>query len=442
MSTTLLQIGFLFFLASAGFGRQDPAVRTAPHDHPSLVHVIQVDAAINPATAGYIRTEIDRARGAGAECLVLRLNTPGGLLQSTRDIVSDLLDAPLPVIVYVSPGGSQAASAGVFVTLAAHIAAMAPGTNIGAAHPVAMGGPQPDSIMMGKMTNDAAAFIRTISERRHRNVQWAEDAVRKSVSLTESEAMREGVIDVTAESVGALLDSIDGRTVELSTGPKVLTTRNATIAVFDKSVGQHILDIISDPSIAYIFMMLGIYGLLFELMNPGSVAPGVVGSICLILGLYSLHTLPVNYAGLGLMVVGIILFLLEIKVASYGLLTVGGVVALGLGSVMLYRHDSGFDIVAVSWQAILFVLAVSAVFFFFVIGLGIRAQRRPPTTGANAMRGESGEALTELAPGGQVRVHGEIWSALSLDGPHPSGTRIVIEEVVGLTVTVRKSSST
>jgi membrane-bound serine protease (ClpP class) len=402
------------------------------------VHVVRVDAAINPATADYIHDEILHARDAGAECLIIMLNTPGGLLKSTRTIVTDFLDAPVPVVVYVAPGGSQAASAGVFITLAAHVAAMAPGTNIGAAHPVSMGGDQPDSIMMGKMTNDAAAFIRTISERRHRNVRWAEEAVRQSVSITETEARREQVIDCTAASVEALLDSLDGRTVPLPGGDRKLATKGAPVLTIEKSFQQKLLDVISDPNIAYIFMMLGIYGLLFELYNPGAIVPGVVGVICLILGLYSLHTLPVNYAGLGLLLVGVILFLLEIKITSYGLLTVGGIVSIGLGSVMLFQHESGFDVIHVSWEVILFVLLFSAAFFFFAIGMGIRAQRRKPTTGIQGIIGEAGTALTDLSPAGQVRVHGEIWAAVSAEGTLPKGTPVTVEAIAGLTLTVRQ----
>ncbi len=230
---------------------------------PPVVHVITVEGAINPATADYIHDALERASSAGAECLVIQLNTPGGLLNSTRDIVTDFLTSPLPVVVYVSPAGAQAASAGVFVTMAAHIAAMAPGTNIGAAHPVTMG-EQQDSIMMAKATNDAAAFIRTISEKRNRNVAWAEDAVRRSVALTETEALEKNVIDTIASGIRELLEKIDGRQVETSAGVRVLATRNAVIETFEISFRQKILEILTDPNIAYILMMLGVYGLLFE----------------------------------------------------------------------------------------------------------------------------------------------------------------------------------
>ena len=240
----------------------------------STVHVVTLDGTINPASADYLRFEIRRASEARAECLVVRLNTPGGLLASTRSIVSDFLASPVPIIVFVYPQGSQAASAGVFVTLAAHLAVMAPGTNIGAAHPVTIG-EQPDSIMMAKATNDAAAFIRTISEKRKRNMGWAEDAVRKSISITETEALRLHVIDAVASSLPELLEKVDGREVQTSLGKSVLHTRNAAVSLREKSVQQKLLDILSDPNIAYIFMMLGIYGLLFELYNPGAILPGI-----------------------------------------------------------------------------------------------------------------------------------------------------------------------
>jgi membrane-bound serine protease (ClpP class) len=401
------------------------------------VHVIQVEAAINPATSDYIHSEIERASGAGAECLIIELNTPGGLLKSTRTIVADILSSPIPIIIYVAPSGAQAASAGVFITMAAHVAVMAPGTNIGAAHPVSIGGDQPDSIMMEKTTNDAAAFIRTISEKRNRNTQWAEEAVRKSLSITETEAKEKHVIDFVATSVAALLDSINGKEVQVTTGSKILSTAHATVITSEKSFQQNILDIISDPNIAYIFMMLGIYGLLFELYNPGSVVPGVIGAISLILGLYSMHTLPINYAGVALIVVGIILFILEIKITSYGMLTVGGVIALGLGSIMLFQQSSFLEVVAISWEVILFVVSFSALFFLAVIGMGIRAQRRKPTTGAQGIIGECGTAITDLHPHGQIRVHGEIWAAISTEGTILQGSKVLIEQIDNLTLKVR-----
>ncbi len=404
------------------------------------VHVITLDAAINPATADYIHQNIQKASEAGAECLVIRLNTPGGLLKSTRVIVTDLLTAPLPVAVYVSPAGAQSASAGAFITLAAHIAAMAPGTNIGAAHPVNVQGGETDSIMNAKATNDAAAFIRTISEKRKRNVRWAEEAVRRSVSITETEALKDSVIDIIAKDVPDLLRQIDGRTVTLDGSTRTLHTRDARIVEIEMGWRHEILQLLSDPNIAYIFFMLGLYGLLFELYNPGTIFPGVVGVICLIIAFYSLHTLPVNYAGLALIVVGIILFILEIKITSYGLLTLGGIVAVLLGSIMLIDSESSLEFISLSWSVIIPTVLFTAVFFIFAIGMGIRAQRRQPTTGIEGIVGEEGEALTDLSPDGRVHVHGEIWNATSADGFIERGTRIRVHQTRDLRITVKKLS--
>ncbi len=404
------------------------------------VHVITLDATINPATADYIHTSIERASAQKAECLIIRLNTPGGLLKSTRVIVTDLLSSPIPVIVYVAPGGSQAASAGTFITLAAHVAAMAPGTNIGAAHPVGIQGGEKDSIMNEKATNDAAAFIRTISEKRKRNVQWAEEAVRKSLSITESEALKQGVIDLIAPTVTALLDSIDGKRVDLDGTTHIFATRNADVKEFEMGWKHRLLDLLSDPNIAYIFFLLGIYGLMFELYNPGSILPGVVGVIAIIIALYSLHTMPINYAGLALILFGIILFIAEIKVTSYGLLTVGGIISLALGSIMLIDSDSPLEFVRISWSVIIPAALVTAGFFAFAVGMGIRAQRRKPTTGIEGIIGATGETLSALNPDGQVRVHGEIWRATSEEGKIAAGMPIVVTGVENLTLRVRKSA--
>jgi len=406
---------------------------------PTIVHVIKVDGAINPSSADFIHESLQKATDAGAECLIIELNTPGGLLKSTRVIVTDLLTAPIPVIVYVSPSGSQSASAGVFVTLAAHLAVMAPGTNIGAAHPVALG-QEMDSIMSEKATNDAAAFIRTISEKRHRNIQWAEDAVRKSVSLTETEALAQKVIDTIATSLTDLLVKLDGREVETTQGKRILQIREASIVAYERPFVEKLLDFFSDPNVAYILMMLGIYGLLFELYNPGSIFPGVVGVIALILAFYSFHTLPINYAGIALIVFSIILFVLEIKVVSHGILTVGGIVSLLLGSLMLIKPESGLEIVAISWQLIVATVVCTAAFFFVAIGLGIKAQRLKPMTGEEGLVGEYGETLSELAPEGTIRVHGEIWSAVSIGGPIAQGVKVRVERLDGLTIIVKQLS--
>ncbi|HOU96302.1 MAG TPA: nodulation protein NfeD [Bacteroidales bacterium] len=401
------------------------------------VITISVDGSINPSSAEYINSGIKQAKQENAECLIIKLNTPGGLLKSTRAIVADLLDSEIPVIVFVYPSGAQAASAGVFITLAAHIAAMAPGTNIGAAHPVDLQGEQ-DSVMNEKATNDAAAFIRSISEKRKRNVQWAEDAVRKSISITENEALKENVIDVIAASIPDLLKKIDGKEVTVSAGTKVLNTENAEVIDIEMDFKQKILNMLSDPNIAYILLMIGIYGIMFELYNPGAIFPGVVGGISLIVAFYSLHTLPVNYAGLALIVFAIILFIAEIKIVSHGLLTLGGIISLILGSIMLINTESTLEVIRISWFVILVIVILTAAFFLFAIGFGIKAQTRKPTTGIEGIIGEIGEAICDLNPEGQVRIHGELWNAESPDGFISKGTKVKVIRVSNLKLIVSK----
>lgn len=404
----------------------------------SSVEVIKVDGTINPATASYIRSGIKRAAENQAQCLVVLLNTPGGLLKSTRIIVTDILTSPVPVVVYVAPSGSQAASAGVFITLAAHVASMSPGTNIGAAHPVALEGQQ-DTVMMEKATNDAAAFIRTIAEKRSRNVQWAEKAVRQSLSITETEALSERVIDMVAKNLDSLLVKVDGMTVETDRGNVTLDTEGASINVTEMSWTERLLDILSSPDVAYIFFMLGIYGLLLELYNPGSIFPGVVGVISLILAFYSLHTLPINYAGLALIIFAVILFVLEIKIVSHGLLTIGGIISLLLGSIMLVDSDSALEVVRISWAVIVPTVVFTTLFFLFAIGMGIKAQRRKPSTGAEGLIDEVGETITELKPDGEIRVHGEIWHAVSTEGRIPKGSRVQVLGVDNLRLKVART---
>jgi membrane-bound serine protease (ClpP class) len=403
------------------------------------VLVARLDGTINPAAADYLHRSIERAAEEGAECIVITLNTPGGLLKSTRVIVSDVLESPVPVVVYVAPSGSQSASAGVFITMAAHIAAMAPATNIGAAHPVTLQGQQ-DSIMNEKATNDAAAFIRTIAEKRHRNLAWAEEAVRKSLSITETEALQKNVVDLIAKNMTELLDVIDGRTVQLSSGSVVLHTLGATVETIEMGWSEKLLDILSDPNIAYILFMLGVYGLLFELYNPGSILPGVVGVISLILAFYSLHTLPINYAGLALIIFAVILFIAEIKVTSYGLLTVSGVISLFLGSMMLIRSDSSLEFIEISWSAIIGVAVTTVLFFLFILGFGLKAQRLKPATGSEGIIGETGKALTDLNPMGTVLVHGETWNAESTSGFIVQGSAVKVVSIRNLTLGIERIS--
>jgi len=414
-----------------------PLLADAP-SRPLVVHV-RIDGAINPASAEFIERGIAHAREESAACVILQLNTPGGLLKSTRTIVSAILESDIPVVVYVAPAGSQAGSAGVFITLAGHIAAMAPGTNIGAAHPVNLQGGQ-DSVMSEKATNDAAAFIRSIAEKRNRDLAWAEQAVRESKSITETEALDKNVIDLVARNVEELLEQIDGREVDVAGRTVELETSDARIEYIEMGWSERLLDILSDPNIAYILLMLGFYGLMFELYNPGSIFPGVVGVISLILAFYSLHTLPVNYAGLGLILFGIVLFLLEIKIVSHGLLSIGGIVSLFLGSIMLIRTPTILEAVEISMSVIVASVIITSVFFTIILTLGLRSQRLKPTTGSEGLVGEVGEVVTALKPSGTVRVHGELWQAETAGESIKAGEQIRVTRVQNLTLRVERSS--
>ena len=389
---------------------------------------ITIDGAINPPAASFIQRGIEKAKSINAECLIIHLNTPGGLLKSTRVIVGEILESPVPVIVYVSPGGAHAGSAGVFITLAANIAAMAPGTNIGAAHPVSLQSGM-DSIMNEKATNDAAAFIRTIAEKRNRNLEWAEEAVRKSVSVTAREAFDQKIIDLVAYDVPSLLEQIDGKTAELMSGSKILHTRGAVVEEIEMTFIEKLLNILSDPNIAYILMMLGFYGLIFELYSPGAIFPGIIGGISLILAFYSMHTLPVNYAGLALIIFAIILFILEIKIISHGMLAIGGVISLLLGSFMLIRPGSALEFARISNSVIIPAVIVTAAFFLLLIWMGLKAQKNKNVTGAESMVGERGEALDSFETSGQVLVHGEIWQAESVGGKIEKGQAIRVTAI-------------
>jgi membrane-bound serine protease (ClpP class) len=398
---------------------------------------IKIDGSINPVTAAYIHRGIEKAINENASCLLIHLNTPGGLLKSTRIIVGDILEAKVPVIVYISPSGAHAGSAGLFITLAADIAAMAPGTNIGAAHPVNLQGAS-DTIMNNKSVNDAAAFIRTIAEFRKRNLEWSEEAVRQSVAITSTEALQKNIIDLIVPNDRELLNQVDGRSVIHNEGTTVLHTRGATIQILEMSFTEKILNVISDPDVAYIFLMLGLIGILFELFNPGIIFPGIVGFISIVLAFYAFNTLPVNWAGLALIIFGVILMLLEIKITSHGMLAIGGVASLLMGSLMLIRPDSNLEFGRISRVLIITVVTLSAGFFLFVIGMGLKAQRRKPLTGIEGMPGEIGETLDPLNPSGRVMVRGEIWRAVSISGDMNKGEKIRVVEVKDLTLYVEQ----
>jgi membrane-bound serine protease (ClpP class) len=401
------------------------------------VLLIRIDGPISPASAEYILSSINKAENEQASALVIEMNTPGGLLESTRRIVQGILTSSVPVIVYVYPPGSRAGSAGAFITLSANIAAMAPGTNIGASHPVGGGvGSDTASVEFKKITNDAAAFIRAIAQKRHRNVTWAEAAVRRSISNSDSEALKAGVINLISPNLDSLLNKINGIQVETDTGKVVLRTADAQVEFVPMNWRDKLLGVISDPNITYILMMIGIFGIMFELFNPGSILPGVVGAISLIMAFYAFQTLPVNYAGLALIILAVVLFVAEIKIVSHGILAIGGVVSMFLGSIMLIR--SPFELVSISLTLIITTVLVATVFFLWVVGLGLRAQQRKPATGQEAMVGETGTVITDMKPGspGQVTVHGEIWKATS-DRELKAGDHVVVDSFENWTLKVK-----
>jgi membrane-bound serine protease (ClpP class) len=400
----------------------------------SAYDVITVSAAITPPVAEYIVQSIEEAARSGAEGLILRLDTPGGLDLAMRDIAKGILNASIPVIVYVSPSGARAASAGLIITVAAHVAAMAPGTNIGAAHPVAIGiGGGMDKTMSRKVENDAVAYVRGIAAKRARNEDWVERAVRKSESVTAEQALHLKVIDVVAPDLASLMAQIDGREVALAKGKKVLRTKGA--ALNEKAMGarQKILSALSDPNIAYILLLVGLAGLYFEFSNPGSILPGVIGGISLILAFFAMQTLPVNYAGIALILFAVILFIAELKVASHGVLAVGGVVSLLIGSLMLFQSPD--PSLRISWGVLIPAVTVTSLFFIAVIAIALKAQMRRVQGGSEGMEGEEGRAMTDIRTEGKVFIRGEYWDARS-DVPVARGTKVRVIGVDHLIVKV------
>ncbi|MBI5805458.1 nodulation protein NfeD [candidate division TA06 bacterium] len=403
----------------------------------SQVLVARVESAVSPASARFMVQAVDRTQKEQAECLIIEMDTPGGLDQSMRQVIKAIMASPVPVVVFVAPQGSRAASAGAFITLSSHLAAMAPGTSIGAAHPVSIGtGGQMDSTMSGKVTNDAAAYIRSIAEKRGRNVAWADSAVRHSVSLSETEALKRKVIDLIAPNTSALLDSLDGRKIVMDRDTVTLSTRSARVITMEMNWRDRLLAVISDPNLAYIFFMLGLLGLYFEFSNPGAILPGVVGAISLILAFFAFQTLSVNYAGMLLILLSIVLFIIDVKAATHGVLTTGGIVAMFMGSVMLFNSPD--PAMRASLQVIIPVVLVTAAFFIIGVWLSIRTLRTKPFSGDKGLLGQEGDARTLVnKDGGSVFVEGTHWSAFS-DEEIVQGSKIKVVEVKGMKLKVEK----
>lgn len=400
----------------------------------ALALVAPLHDAIHPATAGYLERCIEQAEKRRAACLVVELDTPGGLDSAMRDIVKRIFAADVPVVVYVAPSGSRAASAGLWILLAGHVAAMAPGTTTGAAHPVPLGRDPVDEKVAAKFENDSASFIRSVANKRGRNAEWAERAVRESVSASDGEALELGVIDFVEPSVSSLLLRIDGRRVEVLSGARTLQTREARIERLAMGWRERVLAAIANPNIAYLLLMLGTMGIMMELWNPGAILPGVLGGISMLLAFFALQVLPVNSVGLLLLALGVVLLLLEIKVTSYGALTIGGIIALTLGSIFLF--DSPRSVFRVSWSVLVPTVVAATLFFLFIVSKGLLAQRARPVTGYEGMLGEVGTADSRLDPTGRVFVHGEYWFARANE-PIDPGARVEVIAVEGRELVVR-----
>lgn len=420
-----------------------------------LALTVTIDGAIGPASASYVKEALATAAARRADVVILKMNTPGGLNSSMREIIADVLGSSVPVVGYVAPSGAHAASAGTYILYATHIAAMAPGTNLGAATPVQIGGPlpglpsgtpdkdskdktaEPKDAMTAKVTNDAVALIRSLAELRNHNADWAEKAVREAATLSANGALQEKVIDLVARDPAELLRQIDGRVVEVAGGKtQRLATKDAVIEVVDPGWISRFLAVITDPNVAFILLMVGIYGLIFEFVSPGAVAPGVVGTICLLIGLYALNLLPINYAGLGLMLVGIALLAIE-AFSPTVVIGLGGVVAFVLGALMLVRVEApGYRL---SWSVIAVVAAMFTGFVLVVLGALRRARNAPTRVGAQAMRGLSAQVLDWNETEGHVFTHGERWQARGADSFRP-GETVEVANIVDLTLVVRRPS--
>ncbi len=416
------------------------AIATQVQAASSSIYVLRIEGTINPVLIDYIERGISQAEENNATALIIQLDTPGGLDTAMRDIIKEIVNAEIPVVVYVSPSGARAASAGVFITMAAHVAVMAPNTSIGAAHPVSIGAEGEQGMsetMEEKVVNDAAAYIRSLAEAQGRNMEWAEKTVRESVSATEREALELNVIDMVAPNLEALISQLDGREVTLLDGSVVtLKTQVATIRYVDMSTIEDFLYTIADPNIAYILMSLAMLGIFVEITNPGLIFPGVVGAISMLLAFYSLGMLPVNYAGVLLMILAFGLFIAEVFTATFGLFTAGGVTALVIGSLILFKGGSPLFQVN-PWLIATVTISIGG-FFAFIVNRVIHAHRRQASTGREELIGKKALVKVALEPEGTVLLKGERWTAISESGPVKPGEEVIITEVDGLTLKVTK----
>lgn len=399
------------------------------------VAVITVQGPINPVTANYLKKNLEAAGSRGDRLLLVELDTPGGLDAAMRGAVQSIFASSVPVAVYVTPSGARAASAGAVIGLSADILAMAPGTNIGAAHPVSVGGEKPDKVMEAKIVNDAEAYIEGIARKRGRNVELARKMVRESISLPSEAALQQQVIDLIAADRQELLAKLEGRKVLRGGKEVVLNLAGARVTSYEMGTRDKILDAISNPDVAYVLMLLGMLGLFFELSNPGVILPGVIGGISLLLSFFAFQTLPVNYTGMALILLGIILFIAEIKVVSYGMLAVGGMVSMVLGSLMLFPSPEPY--LRLSWSVIIVTVLMTTIFFLVVIAKVVQAHREKTITGVEAMPGEQGVADTDIMPEGKVFLRGEYWNAESSE-PIMKGEKVQVVEVNGLHLKVHK----
>jgi membrane-bound serine protease (ClpP class) len=430
---TLKTIIFIGLVAlGAGVLAAQSKDAAAPH-----VDLIAIDGSINPAVDDFLRESIARAKNNGARALVVQLDTPGGLLTSTRTMVKEMLGAQVPVMVWVGPSGAGAGSAGVFITLAAHVAAMAPGTNIGAAHPVAGGGQEVKGVMGEKIENFTASFSESIAQKRGRNAEWAIEAVRKSVAITESDALKKNVIDIVAKDIDDLLKQADGRKVDLDGKIVVLALKDAKVIRHEMSLKQKVLNTLADPNIAYLLMMAGLLGLYMEFSHPGVIFPGVVGAICLLLALASFQLLPLNYTGLALIALGVALLVAEMFVPSFGFLGIGGIIALAIGSLLLFDTESSDLIVdkSIVFTAVGTVGAIMLALSYLVF----KSQKLTQTTGMDGLIGEIGEVRLKLGPVGKVFVHGEYWNA-EADSEIDVGAKVEVTGYQGMRLKVSRSS--